>query len=317
MKSLGLVATSSNPSYLALSTDKKFLLVANEVAEANNQGTVESYKIEGDKLVLLNRKPSGGAATCFVTSNIDNTVLACNYNGGNFGVLQLGANGMLSDLLDIEQHSGGYINPRQDAPHVHSAWFVPRSDEVITADLGTNELWFYTLDKMSHTLTSLPPSKLAMDHAAGPRHLCIHPHNGFLYILNELNNSITMVKKNLAGQYEKAASISTVPSTFGGTSKAADIHVSSDGKFIYASNRGHNSIAVFAVNVDGSLSQAGFADTRGQEPRNFKLSTDERYLLVANQNSNNVVCFKRDSSTGLLSYVSEIAAPSPVCILFE
>jgi 6-phosphogluconolactonase len=151
----------------------------------------------------------------------------------------------------------------------------------------------------------------------GPRHLTFHPNNKWIYILNELSGVVTIVQKNSTGQYEKGVSISTLPDDFEDSNTSADIHISSDGKFLYASNRGHNSIVIYNVNeLDGSLTLITHESTKGDAPRNFSLSPDENYLLVANQLTNNIISFKRDETTGLLQFVDEIEVPAPVCILF-
>jgi len=156
-----------------------------------------------------------------------------------------------------------------------------------------------------------------MNHGAGPRHLVFHPNGKWIYVLNELDCTVTLIIKSDDDKYTKGVSISTLPADYSEPSKCADIHISSDGKFLYASNRGHNSIAIY--DVDGNSGTLKFIEhelTRGDSPRNFSLSPDEKYLLVANQNTNNIVSFKRDLTNGLLEYVSQIKAPKPVCILF-
>jgi len=241
-----------------------------------------------------------------------------NYTGGNVGLLKLGKNGKLSDLLDVEQHEGKGTTDRQEGPHAHSAWFEPDGSGIISADLGTNELWFSEIEKNSQRLIPRNPQKLAMASGAGPRHLAFHPTQQWIYVLNELDNTITLLEKSEISEYIKGPSVSTLPPEFDQFSKSAHIVISADGKFIYASNRGHNSIAIFEVNPDnGQLSLLGFEPILGDEPRHFALSPDEEFLVVANQNSNNLVSFKRDKSTGLLKFVGEAEVPDPVCVLFK
>ena len=156
-----------------------------------------------------------------------------------------------------------------------------------------------------------------MDANAGPRHLTIHPNGKWMYVLNELNATITLVEKNTEGNYIKKSTIGILPTDFTGKNSSADIHISWSGKFVYASNRGHNSIVILKTNdLDGSLTLIGHQTKNIDTPRNFSLSPDEKYLLVANQNSNSIVSFKRDTKTGLLEFIDEIEAPTPVCILF-
>lgn len=314
---IGLAATSDNPSFLSFSPDRKFLLAVNEIQNDQGVGTLESYAITGDRLSFINRRSSAGAHPCFITTNKDGYVLVANYNGGNVGLLQLDDKGTLSDVLDVQQHAGKGTTDHQEGPHAHSAWF-DNGTAIVSVDLGTNALWFSQLDTVHKKLVPSHPNILKMAPGAGPRHLTFHPNKKWAYIINELNATITLIKKNTQGIYETGTSTGTLPNTYTGDNSCADIHISPDGKFVYASNRGHNSIAIFKVDdVTGNLSTLGHESTRGDAPRNFSLSPDGRFLLVANQKTNSIVSFGRNSETGLLTYISKIKAPSPVCILFN
>ena len=309
---LGLQAATENPSFLTISKDGNYLLTVNET----NEGTIESYKIEKDTLKFINKSPSGGAHPCFITVNSNGDVLVANYTGGNIGLLKLNGQGKLSGLLDIQKHEGHGSSERQQQPHAHSVWFDRKENKVIAVDLGTNELWFSAIDKDQKKLVPGTPHKLKMEVGAGPRHLALHPKNEWLYVLNELNGTISFLKKR-NGQYTLISNISALPKDWSDYNTSADIHISKDGKFLYASNRGHNSIAIYAIQADGSLNLIGHESTRGDGPRNFAISPDDRFLLVANQNSNNLVTFKRNLKTGLLKFVSKTEAFSPVCIIFK
>ena len=313
----GLVAKSNNPSFLAKTSDNKYLIAVNEINSENGLGTVESFLIQKDSLQFINRTSSGGAHPCFLAINKDGFVLVANYTGGNVGLLKVGEKGKLSDLLDVQQHKGKGISERQKNPHAHSAWFDPMDNHIISVDLGTNELWLSQLDTLQNILIPSNPNKLNMAPGAGPRHLVFHPNAKWIYVLNELNSTITLVQKTDDGKYIKKGSFSTLPKDYKKPNTCADIHISQDGKYVYVSNRGHNSIAIYKVNLtDGSLNLIGHESTRGDGPRNFSFSPDDKYLLVANQLTNNIVSFKRNKATGLLEYVQEINAPTPVCILF-
>lgn len=314
MKNLGLMAESQNPSFLAKSADGKHLIVINEISDAQNHGSLESYAILEDTLIFVDRKSSGGAHPCFVSINEEGYVLAANYTGGNVALLKLQENGELKEL-DMQIHQGKGSTPRQEAPHAHSAWFSPNNEHIISVDLGTNELWFSKIKK--EKFQALENQKLAMEEGAGPRHLCFHPNNKWIYVLNELHGTIILVETDEKGTYQTRSSISTLEKDFTGENSSADIHISSDGKFVYASNRGPNNMAIFKVHEEsGQLELLSHQSTHGNWPRNFSLSPDENFIIVAHQYSNNVTCFKRDPKTGLLEYVGNIAAPSPVCILF-
>ncbi len=315
---IGLAVISENPSFLAFSNDKKYVIAVNEISNKDTVGTVSSFLIKGDSLQLVNTASSGGAHPCHISINNQNFITTANYTGGNVGLLHLNTKGVLSDLLDVQQHTGKGTTERQEAPHAHSSWFVPGSNELIAVDLGTNELWFSELDVSEKKLQTSSQKKLKMNDGAGPRHLVIHPNNKWVYVLNELNGTITLVQKNEEGIYEKGVTISTLPEEYTAYNSSADIHISSDGNFVYASNRGHNSIAIFKTNpTNGELTIIGHEPTRGDAPRNFSLSPDQQHVLVANQNSNNIISFTRNSETGLLTFVDEIEAPKPVCILFQ
>ena len=317
LKQIGLVAESDNPSFLTKSVDGNYLVAINEMKYENGEGTVESYLITNDSLEFLSRSTSGGAHPCFVAINESGFVLAANYTGGNVGLLKLSSSGKLSDLLDLQQHTGKGTTKRQQAPHAHSVWFAPSGNDVISIDLGTNELWLSQLNAETQKLIPSEPNKFMMEAGTGPRHLEFHANEKWIYVVNELTSSVTLLQKNETERYVNKKTISTLPADYSEPNTCADIHISSDGKFLYASNRGHNSIAIFEVNSsDGSLKLITHEPTRGDGPRNFSLSPDEDYLLVANQKTNNILSFKRDEKTGLLSFVSEIEAFMPVCILF-
>lgn len=316
LKSLGLAAMSENPSFLAMSDDRKYLIAVNEISNDAKVGTIESFSVANDKLSFMSKSTTGGAHPCFVNINSDGYVLTANYSGGNIGLHRLNSKGELSSLLDIQQHSGKGIGNRQEAPHAHSVWSEPLSNNIISVDLGTNELWFSQLDTTLHKLQAKDPYKLKMTTGAGPRHLAFHPNNKWIYVLNELNSTVSLVLKT-DHEYKKELSYSTLPTAYTEANYPADIHISSDGNFLYASNRGHNSLAIYKVNKrNGSLNLLSHESSHGKWPRNFSISPDGNFLLVANQHSNNIVSFKRDKSTGLLHYIDQIEAYAPVCILF-
>ncbi len=317
IKPIGLVAKSVNPSFLAMSDNRQYLLAVNEISNDDEVGTIESYSILNDSLSFINRSTTGGANPCFVNINSDGYILTANYTGGNVGLLKLNKKGELSDLLDIEQHAIKETNDLKQAAHAHSAWFEASNNNIITVDLGTNELWFSQLDTSLHKLQAKDPYKLKMTDGAGPRHLAFHPNNKWIYVVNELNSTVTLVLKTDDNHYSIVSSYSSLPKAYSEANYPGDIHISSDGNFLYASNRGHNSIVIYRVNKrDGSLNLLAHVSTHGKWPRNFSLSPDENFLLVANQHSNNIVSFKRDKKTGLLEYVEQIESYKPVCILF-
>ncbi|MGJ5642422.1 lactonase family protein [Formosa sp. S-31] len=317
LQQLGLKATTKNPSFLCFNSDKTSLIAANELA-IDGSGAITAYDIKNDSLIFKNTISSGGTNPCFVTATPDDYIIAANYNSGTVGLLKLKTDGYLSDLLDTQKHIGKGANERQDAPHAHSVWKTPDSNSIISVDLGTNQLWFSKIDKDKNILEPVEPLLIDMAEGAGPRHLTFHPSKPYIYVLNELNNTVTRIEKVSESNYNVKESISTLPDSFTETNTSADIHISADGKFLYTTNRGHNSIAIFKVdNETGILAHIANESTRGKTPRNFSLSPKNDFLLVANQHSDNIVSFKRNKKTGLLTFIDDIEAPRPVCILFE
>lgn len=315
LSNVGLMAEVINPTFLTKSKDKKTLFAVGET-DKNGTGFISAFKIEKDSLQLINKTETGGANPCFVAINNDNYIVVANYSGGNVGLLKAEASGELSPLLHVQQHAGKGTTERQKSPHPHSAWFHPNKEEIIAVDLGTNELWFSKIDSVKNELVFTAQKKLKMAEGAGPRHLTFHPNNKWIYVLNELKNTVSLVKEK-NNVYAVDFSTNTLPSDFKAFSKAADIHISNDGKFLYASNRGHESIVIYEVNPEnGRLKTVGYQSVLGAHPRNFALTPDNQFLLVANQDTDNIVSFKRDAKTGKLILVDEISAPTPVCILF-
>lgn len=313
----GLVAESHNPSFLAKTADENYLVAVNEHQDINGEGRVELFLIEAGGLKLINSKSSGGTYPCYITVNKDGYVLTANYGNGKVGLLKINSSDKLEGPLDIKQHTGSGTTSRQEGPHAHSVWFGESEQDIISIDLGTNELWFSRIDSENDKLTPQEPYKLAMESGDGPRHMTFHPNKKWAYVLNELSSTVTILSRASNGNYQKGVSISTLPDEFEGKNSCADIHISSDGKFLYASNRGHNSIVSYKVNqTNGALVLVGHESTRGESPRNFSLSPNDQFLLVANKNTNTLVSFQRDAKKGTLKFVDQVDAPEPVCILF-
>jgi 6-phosphogluconolactonase len=315
LKNIREAAAITNPSFLAKSKDNKTLFAVSEIDE-NGTGFIHSYEIKKDSLHFINKQESGGAHPCFIAVNEANYIITANYTGGNIGLLKASEKGEMAPISFVQQHTGKGTTERQTAPHAHSTWFHPTKNEIISVDLGTNELWFSKLDTTKNELIYTPQKKLKVAEGAGPRHLIFHPNNKWIYVLSELNNSISLLKEK-EETYFIGSTISTLPKEVTAHSNAADIHITKDGKFLYASNRGAESIAIFKVNSEnGSLTSIGYTPVLGANPRNFSLSPEEDFLLVANQDSNNIISFKRNPSSGALTFVDKIFAPTPVCILF-
>jgi len=305
-----LVANTSNPSFLTYSQDRNYVIAVNE-DDVDGTGFVSSFKVEQDSLSFVNQVVSKGAHPCHVFTDENNNVFVSNYTGGNLTKFSL-ENGKLLETVQVYNHHGKGAHSRQEAPHVHSSWKI--DEEIVAVDLGTNELWVYQNNKDSLKLKTT----VVLEENAGPRHLVVHTNNKkWLYVLNELNSTVSLVKKNDDGLYNIVSTVSMLPDNYDQESYGADIKMSSDGNFLYASNRGHNSIVVYSVNKEsGELAVIQHQSVKGNWPRNFAFSPNEEFLIVANQKSNNLVSFTRDRKTGMLQFVHEIEAPTPVCILF-
>ena len=317
--SLVSVAKTSNPSYLAVSPNKKMVYAVNENADSTMHtvgGHISAFSFANGKLTEVNKQPSGGKHPCYVA--IDKTgqwIFAGNYSSGTLGLLKVNTDGSLDTLKQTIQHNGSGPNAsRQQAPHVHATYISPSNKYLYVPDLGIDKVMVYAFNKNKGTLKF--KSAAASVPGNGPRHVSIAPNNKFLYLMEELSGTVVCYKIK-KGNLQFKQRISALPNGFSGTFGSADIHVSPDGKFLYCSNRGSsNTIAIFAIHpADGKLNLIGHQDVMGSTPRNFNFSPGGNYLLVANQNSDAVVIFKRDLQTGLLNDTSKrILVPNPVCI---
>ncbi|MEK7718508.1 MAG: lactonase family protein [Bacteroidota bacterium] len=322
LHSNGLAVLSENPSYLAMSKDGRNLLAVRETKDESNhsQGYIELFKIdETGNLTSVNKVSSGGAHPCYVSVNEDGLVLASNYTGGNVALMRIEPTGELSEVLSADQHTGhGPVADRQEKPHVHSAIFEPKGKRIFVADLGIDQVKVYTIDK---TTTTLKPNKypeIKLPPGSGPRHMAIHPNGKLLFIANEIGCNVSVVQLLDNGAFKIVETVSTLPANFAKPNTCADIHLSPEGNFLYVSNRGMNSIAIFSVNEkEQKLKLLGHEDTKGEMPRNFTLTPQGDFLLVANQNTDNIVAFRRNAETGLLTYTDQINAFKPVCLLFK
>ncbi|WP_430809725.1 MULTISPECIES: lactonase family protein [unclassified Carboxylicivirga] len=305
---LRLAASMVNPSYLTWANGRQTLLAVSEVDDEGT-GIIHSYQRQDDGLKVLNTAATGGAHPCHIAVGSAGDVLLANYSGGNVGYVTVDAAGQLSPLLDVAQHRS---DDSDVSSHAHSTWFLDAKN-VVALDLGLDQLIFYELkDQAMHRMDSL-----SLASGSGPRHLAIHPNGKLLYVVNELNSTVSVVSREGQG-WQVMATLSTLPNDFTGKSYCADIHLSPDARFLYASNRGHNSIGIFSISDSGKELQAiAYEPVRGDWPRNFALTPDGALLVVANQRSHNLAAFQRDAQSGLLQYMSEIKADSPACVLFH
>lgn len=308
-----------NPSFLKISPNRQFLYAVTRPPEAveKSGGYLQAYKISktGD-LEFLNKQASNGSDPCHVDVSADGKFVAiATYGGGTTSLYQVQEKGSILPAVSTIVNEGSGPTSRQTAPHAHSIKFARNGKQVFSADLGTDQLNIFDLRKNRLLPAKQPYVKLAP--GAGPRHFAFHPHSEVIYVINELNSTISVLDKN-GRNLEVVQTISTVPDDFNGTNYCADIHVSADGKYVYGSNRGHNSVAVFKTNpLTQQMEFITTVSTRGNWPRNFTLSPNGRFLLVANQYSGNVVVFEINKETGIPEFTgNEIKLPSPVCLEF-
>ena len=322
--SLGLAAESANPSFLAIAPSGKFLYAVNEISKFNGQptGAVSAFAIQPKtaKLTLLNQVSSRGAGPAHIALDRSGKyALVSNYDAGSVTVFPLLEDGSLGEATAFVQHKGSSVNKeRQEGPHAHAAAFSPDNRFVIVADLGLDQLLVYRFNAAAGTLASDPQIVRAVP-GAGPRHLVFDAAGRHLYVVNEMQSTVVTYAYDAAnGTLSELQIVSALPKGFARASEAAEIEIHSSGKFLFASNRGDDSIAVFAVNAkDGTLTPLEFVSTGGKTPRNFELDPTGAWLLVANQDSDDIVVFRVDPSTGHLTRSGpELHVPSPVCVRF-
>jgi 6-phosphogluconolactonase len=315
-----------NPSFVALSRDRRYLFAVSETdtfrgsESAAGTGAVASYRIHHDTNTLehINIVSSQGTYPCHVT--VDSTgdyLYVANYISGSIAMYPVGRDGRIREASSVIQHQGSSVNPeRQEGPHAHSVNLVPGELCLVAADLGLDRLFVYPVDRRSSALTP-PTCSVEMTPGAGPRHLVFHPSGRYAYCANELSSTVTALTYNpntcgLAAFQE----VSSLPSDFTGESAAADIHLNPEGTYLYVSNRGHDSIAVFRVDpINGKLELLRTEPTRGKTPRNFTLSPDGHYLFAANQDSSSISTYRIDADTGMLGYLATESIPTPVCLV--
>ena len=310
----------TNPSYLAISRNGKYVYAVNET-NGDNPGTVSSFAFDKaiGKLNFINRQLSGGGHPCYISESSDNKWVAVgNYSGGNFAILPVNENGELQPYAQLIQHSGSSVNnQREEKAHVHAAVFSPDGAFLFTPDLGIDKIMIYKFTPASDTpLQPAAHSFVSTTAGNGPRHFTFHPDNKFAYLVEELSGTVAAYSYN-NGNLKFLQRISTHPKNYKGTIGSADIHISPDGKFLYASNRGDaNTITIFSINkITGKLVLKGYQPTLGKAPRNFIIDPTGNYLLAANQNTDNIVIFKRNKLTGLLKNSGkQIKIPKPVCL---
>jgi len=313
----GLAAETENPSFLALHPELPVVYAVGEMAAG---GTVSAFAVDAETGALspINAQSSEGPGPCHVAVSPDGTLVAvANYSGGNIALFPLQDGGGLEPATAVMQHEGASVHARQQQPHAHAVIFDHGGQHLFAADLGIDKLMSYRVAGTSLEPNEPPHADLAP--GAGPRHFVFHPSGRFAYAVNELDNTVTAFAYDAeSGALETLHSIGTLPDGFEESNTTAEIRMHPSGRFLYASNRGHDSIAAFAIDGDtGRLEALGQTSTQGSTPRNFNLDPDGKWLLAANQNSNSIVVFAVDPDAGTLTPAGHsLEVPAPVCVLF-
>jgi len=315
-----LVATLINPSFLTYSPDKKHLYVVSELAnEAEPTGFIYAYKIGKDSLVFINRLPTDGQAPCHVSIDQTGTfAFVANYVGGVVKMYRIQADGSLV-ATDKKQFEGSSTHPQQDSPHLHAVIISPDNTKAVAPDKGTDKIWLFSIDHKNGQLIPTEQAFLKIQDGAGPRHLVWSNDGQFCYVINELDNTVNVIAYDkVANTFTSIQAISTLPAAFTGESYCADIRLHPNGQFLYGSNRGHDSIAIYTIDATtGQLTFIGTESTRGTFPRNFRIDDQGQFLYAANQNSRNITSYRIDPTTGQLSFTGhDFKMGTPVCIEF-
>ena len=307
----------NNPSFLAVDKLNRRLFATAEVTEG--QMAALRYD-ESGTLTYLNQQPSMGADPCHVSVTKDKRhILVANYSSGTFSMLPVAPDGSLRPATDTIHDSGtGPNKARQEGPHAHSINLDAAGKLAYGCDLGTDKIQIFRPNPKTGKLVHNDPAFSTVHAGGGPRHFAFHPKKAFAYAINELDCTVTAFAwDKVSGALRELQTINTLPRPYQPTDSCADIHVSADGKFLYGSNRGHDSIAIFSIGADGKLTTVGNEPTQGKTPRNFAIDPSGNFLFAANQDSSSIVVFRIDKKTGKLTATgTKIEVPAPVCIVF-
>jgi 6-phosphogluconolactonase len=325
LQPLGLLAETVNPTFLALHPNGRFLYAANEVGnyQGKSAGYISGFAVDAGtgKLTPLNEQSSKGPGPChLLVDPSGKNVLVANYSGGSVAVLPVLPDGRLGEATFFIQHQGSSVNrQRQQGPHAHGIVFDARYQRAWIADLGLDKVMGYRLDAARGLLTPGEPPFVVTQPGAGPRHLAIDSPGRFAYVINEINSTIQVYAYNgERGEMKPIQVVSTLPPDFTGNSTTAEIEIHPSGKFLYGSNRGHDSVAVLGIDAQtGRLTLIEHQSTQGKVPRNFGIDPTGSWLLAAHQNSDSIVTFRIDPSTGRLQPTGQkVEVGAPVCLKF-
>ncbi len=313
-----------SPSFLAVDSGHRYLYAVNESASVGPQhaGLVSAFAIvpKTGALKLLNQQSSRGSGPCHISIDSHSKhVLVANYNSGSVAVLPILEGGKLGPATGFVQHTGSSVDPdRQKEPHAHSIYLDPNNQYVLSADLGIDKVLVYRYDAGKGTIAPDSPPFASVAPGAGPRHIAFHPDGHFVYVVNEMFSTVTAFTYDAAsGTLKEIETVSALPTDFKGADTAAEIAIHPNGKFLYSSNRGSDTIAIFTIDTQtGKIKPEGHQPTQGKGPRHFIIDPTGKYLIAANQDSDNVVVFRIDERTGALTPTGHsISLPKPVCVI--
>ena len=322
---LGLAADTPNPSFIELDLKRRRLFCVNGVQtfEGKPTGAVSAFAIDPDtgKLTLLNQRSSMGSGPChLVLDKEGRNLLVANYSGGNVAVLPVGPDGRLGEATAVVQHTGKSVNPdRQEGPHPHCVTLDPANRFALVCDLGLDKVLIYRFDAEQGKLTPSEPAFASLKPGAGPRHLTFHPGGRFAYVVSELDSTITaFAYLPETGALKELQTVSTLPPYYDGPNFPAEIGIKPSGEYLYASNRGHESLVVFGIDRDkGTLKYIEEQNSGGKTPRHFGIEPSGKHLAIANQDSDTLLVCRIDPENGRLKPSGVFAqAPSPVCVKF-
>ena len=325
LRSLGLVAETPNPSFLAIDPKERFLYAVNELEKYKGEpsGSVSAFAIDqkSGKLSLLNQVSSRGTDPCYISLDRSGKyVLVANYSSGSVAVFPVRKDGGLGEATSFVQHAGSGPNrERQEGPHAHWIGVTPDNRFAMSADLGIDKVLVYRFNEKTGELSANDPAFAQLEPGSGPRHIDFHPNGKFAYVLSELQSTVRSFAYDAEhGALTELQSIATIPKEFSGTNYPAELRVHPNGRFLFVSNRGHDSIAVFSIDQrKGTLTLVGDFSTQGKKPRNFQIDPSGSHLFVANQESGNIVVFNIDQETGKLTSTGQVLqVDSPVCLRF-
>ena len=306
-----------SPSYLSVSPDKKFVYAVNEDGK-NSTVSALTYTPKSGEILYVNSVESKGADPCHII-NDDKNVVVSNYSGGTISVFKKKTNGGLTEAVQVVAHEGKSVNEkRQEGPHVHMSHFSPDKKFVLTNDLGTDRIYIYRYYPDSERKVLELQDTVPVKTGSGPRHLVFSPNGKYVYLLQELDGTVTVFSYN-EGKLKRVQETTVVQAGFKGEPGGAAIKISADGKFLYATNRGDaNTVSVFEISGTGRLTHKSTIPTGGNGPRDLALSPDGKFVLIAHQNSNNITIFERNASTGMLEKTGKkIEMCAPVCLVFD